>query len=282
MKNNTKNTNITKNSKKITSSNILKGIFSACLLRSNTSNTSNRSKRDNKNIINALNTIDVLDVLDNNFNLADETNTFNSLNLKKFSANGANGASGAKKQSIVICDDSEGMVQLIEEFLNELGFTDELYNIFTYSGMCCAFKTIEGLSQLEKVGLKHIDFAIIDLVLPGGIDINDKFINLDGIDLNFYLNYKFNVRNSCIIHIKGLNKIMDFSIYFENKIKKFKTMMNLDLNDNILYKEIDDEDFKNNLNLLLNKKKFIQEKVQFKELEELEELKEFKNIKYFL
>jgi len=75
---------------------------------------------------------------------------------------------------------------------------------------------------------------------------------------------------------------MDFSIYFENKIKKFKTMMNLDLNDNILYKEIDDEDFKNNLNLLLNKKKFIQEKVQFKELEELEELKEFKNIKYFL
>jgi CheY-like chemotaxis protein len=161
------------------------------------------------------------------------------------------------RQTILIIDDSPGMVEIIKEHLTTLGYDKDNYNIVSFTGRCAPFSMINGLKQLENLGLEKIDYAIIDLILPGKVDIENKMIGMDGIDVASYLDYRFNCKNSCIIHVEGFDTESGYNLFFNKKIEKFRRLFRKDLKDFLLYKEIKGENFIKELNLLFKEEKYI-------------------------
>jgi len=133
------------------------------------------------------------------------------------------------KKNILIIDDSKGIISMINDFLDEcLNVKD--YNVLSFFQKYAPFIMMKTFSQMN---MKSIDFAIIDIVLPGKMQIKNKYVKYDGIDVAIYLYEKYNCKNF-LFYTGNLNG--EFSDYFEEKSEKFEKYFGRDIHDFIVYK----------------------------------------------
>ena len=80
------------------------------------------------------------------------------------------------KKTIIIIDDSKGIISVIEDFLKEVELNKDInlndYNILTFYDKYAPFVLKETLETLSENYNIKIDYAIIDIVLPGKIRVD--------------------------------------------------------------------------------------------------------------
>jgi hypothetical protein len=153
----------------------------------------------------------------------------------------------SSKPSLVIIDDSIMILSLVEEYLEILGVTPENHNILKFYGFYAPFVLIETLKELKtNFGLKKINYAIIDIVLPGKLKKQNNYVKLDGIDVAIHLHKEYDCKNIVFFSGNVLNVYVD---YIMEKIQKFRDYFKKYLNDYIIIKTSEDsyilEQFKN-------------------------------------
>jgi CheY-like chemotaxis protein len=123
------------------------------------------------------------------------------------------------KRTILIIDDSKGIVSIVEDYISEEINIDE-YNVLSFSGVYAPFVMKETLIKLQEMGLlTTIDYAVIDIVLPGRISEGSQSIRMDGIDVSILLNEYFGCEKFVFYSGNVLNVYVEF---IEDKITKFK------------------------------------------------------------
>lgn len=158
------------------------------------------------------------------------------------------------KPSILLIDDSKGIIQILEEYMSECGINTSNYNILTFFGMYAPFVMQKTLIELKQHGLTKIDAAVIDIVLPGKIRIDDKFVKLDGVDVSIYLNKEFECSNLCFYTGNITNSYVDF---ISEKMGRFYNHFRKDMKDYVIFKGEDTSEMViKELFKLLNKGKF--------------------------
>jgi CheY-like chemotaxis protein len=137
------------------------------------------------------------------------------------------------KPTILIVDDSKGIVSIVEDYIQEEIDVTE-YNILTFFGDYAPFVMKETLDKLNTVhGLNKIDYAIIDIVLPGKFKENDQLVRIDGVDVAIYINGQFNCTNFVFYTGNILNAYIEF---IEAKVMKFKEYFGESLKDYMILK----------------------------------------------
>jgi CheY-like chemotaxis protein len=124
------------------------------------------------------------------------------------------------KPSIVIIDDSELYLSLVEEYLEACNINHTNHNILKFYGLDAPFILKDTLEILKEKGLKKIESAIIDIVLPGKIKTNNKYLKMDGIDVSIYLNREFNTSGFFFLSGNILNIYVE---YIKEKADKFSS-----------------------------------------------------------
>lgn len=159
------------------------------------------------------------------------------------------------KKNIIIIDDSRGIVSVVEDFVREVekkGTIDlDDYNVLTFYDKYAPFVLQETLERLEPI---KVEFAIVDIVLPGKLKVDDAYVRLDGVDVAVLLNEKYDCNNLCFF--TG-NVVSEHIGYIKDKIIKFKNFFGTDIQDYIIFKG--DNDFSitiNRLDDLFSKKDF--------------------------
>lgn len=138
------------------------------------------------------------------------------------------------KKNILIIDDSRGIVSVIEDFINEVQRNKSInlseYNILTFYGKYSSFVLEKTLNVLSPI---TIDYAIIDIVLPGKIKRNNETVKMDGIDISILLNSQYNCNNFCFF--TG-NVVSEHIEYINEKVVKFSDFFNTDIRNYIIFK----------------------------------------------
>jgi CheY-like chemotaxis protein len=142
------------------------------------------------------------------------------------------------KPSILIIDDSKGMISIAEDYLLELHLDLNDYNVLTFYGINAGFVMIETLNVLKNKGLEKIEFAIIDIVLPGKIHVDDSYRKMDGIDVAEHISSKYSCKNFLFYSGNTLNYYVD---YIEEKIGKFDKIFNKNMRNFLVFKNETDE-----------------------------------------
>lgn len=137
------------------------------------------------------------------------------------------------KHSILIIDDSKGIISIVEDYIKVCKVDTSNYNVLTFFGVYAPFVMERTLDVLKQKGLNKIEFAIIDIVLPGKIKIEDKNIKKDGIDVAISLNTHFSCNNFCFYTGNILQAYEEFA---KEKEQKFKKKFHKDLKDFIIFK----------------------------------------------
>lgn len=142
------------------------------------------------------------------------------------------------KPSIVIIDDSRLILSMVEDYLERLNITEEKYNILKFFGMYAPFVLDETLQELEKQGLTKIEYAIIDIVLPGKVKHGNTYLKMDGIDVSILLNERYKCQKFLFFSGNVLNVYIDF---IQEKVDKFFDHFKRDLRKYIVIKTNGDE-----------------------------------------
>lgn len=142
------------------------------------------------------------------------------------------------KPSILLIDNSKYILSMLEDYLTLCGVTEEKYNILKFFDMYAPFVMIETLQKLEPLGLKKIEYAIIDIVLPGKFYKNNKVLRMDGIDVSIFLEETYDCKK--FLFFSG-NVVNSYVSYIEEKIKKFKEHFGLELKEYIVNKTESDD-----------------------------------------
>jgi hypothetical protein len=142
------------------------------------------------------------------------------------------------KPSIVIIDDSQLYLTLVEEYLDASDITKENYNILKFYGLYAPFILQDTLKILKEKGLEKIESAIIDIVLPGKMNVNNKYIKMDGVDVSIFLNKEFGTTDFFFLSGNILNLYIE---YIQEKANKFTAYFNIALNSLIIPKNCSDE-----------------------------------------
>lgn len=137
------------------------------------------------------------------------------------------------KKSILIIDDSKGITSIVEDYLLSCNIDTSDYNILTFFGGYAPFVMQKTLDRIVEKGDIMIVGAIIDIVLPGKMKTEGKYIKWDGIDVAIYLNKNFGLRN--FLFYTG-NVISMYVEFIKDKSFKFKAYFNKDIKDFIIFK----------------------------------------------
>lgn len=165
-----------------------------------------------------------------------------------------------KKKNIVIIDDSRGIVSVLEDFLIEVEKTGNIniedYNILTFYDKYAPFVLKK---TLEDLGVEKIDYAIVDIVLPGKLREHGVYQKLDGIDVSILLNKEYKCNNLCFF--TG-NVVSEHVAYIKDKVIKFNEIFDGDIRDYIIFKGDNDgeETIKKLSNLFTDKEYILKEK----------------------
>lgn len=138
--------------------------------------------------------------------------------------------------TIVIIDDSKGIVSIVEDYLHECGLQSESFNILSFFGQMAPFVLLQTLSMLKDKGLNKVDYAIIDIVLPGKIKQDDKYIKMDGIDVSILLNKEYKCNNFVFYTGNIVNTYVEF---IKLKSDKFFNYFNKNIEDYLIFKSND-------------------------------------------
>ena len=160
----------------------------------------------------------------------------------------------ATKKTIVIIDDSRGIVSIVEDFLkkaeesNLINLAD--YNILSFYDECAPFV----LKETLKVINPEVEFAIVDIVLPGKVREEDSFVRMDGVDVAELLHK--NYRCDSFIFFTG-NVVSEYVDYMQDKVVRFEKIFDKKIDDFIVFKSdgVDDHIMKT-LRGLFKKKRF--------------------------
>ena len=161
------------------------------------------------------------------------------------------------KKTILIIDDSPGMINIIKEYIDMAKFNRNDYNVITFTERYAPFAMMEGLKLLECRGLRTVDYAFVDMVLPGKIDIDGKSVGMDGVDVSTYLYRKYNCKNTCLLCLRSCDIEGKYGGFFKPKVEKFMKVFKKDMMNYILYKETSTNNFIMNISLLLNNQRYI-------------------------
>lgn len=137
------------------------------------------------------------------------------------------------KPSIVIIDDSKGIVSIVQDYVCECGISSDTHNILSFYGDYAPFVMKQTLEALKEKGLTKIEFAIIDIVLPEKMKVGDKYIKLDGIDVAVYLNGNHSLTN--FVFYTG-NIISAYVEFINEKTKKFKKHFGKEMIEHVVFK----------------------------------------------
>ena len=158
------------------------------------------------------------------------------------------------KKTIVVIDDSRGIVSIVEDFIKDaedkgyINLND--YNILTFYDDCAPFIMKETLRKIDP----DVEFAIIDIVLPGKISENGIFVRMDGIDVAEVLHNEFGCNN--FIFFTG-NVVSEYVDYMKNKILRFNKIFNKNIEDFIVFKgDINGDKVVEKFGQLFKKEKF--------------------------
>lgn len=159
------------------------------------------------------------------------------------------------KNNIIIIDDSPGIVSVLEDFIKEVEKNGDInlddYNVMTFSDKYAPFVLKRTLEELD---LKKVDFAIIDIILPGKMKQGEKYFKLDGVDVAILLYEKYGCTN--FVFFTG-NIISEYVDYIKEKVDKFEDVFNKDIRDFIIFKgDKDATDTVKELGKLFKKEKY--------------------------
>jgi len=140
-----------------------------------------------------------------------------------------------KQKHVVIIDDSYGIVDVVKEYVHKIIDVNDDVNlnqidILPFGGMHAPFILIEALKKLD---LKHIDYAVIDIVLPGKMTVGGINTKYDGIDVAIHLNEFYGCNN--FVFYSG-NVVSEYVEYIGEKMSKFEAHFDRSLKDFIIYK----------------------------------------------
>jgi CheY-like chemotaxis protein len=141
------------------------------------------------------------------------------------------------KPSILIIDDSVLILSLVEDYLSECKATRDSFNFLKFYGDCAPFNMKATLNKLIEHGLSTINYAIIDIVLPGKALEDNAYQKMDGIDVAVYIHKQFNCNKFMFFSGNALNIYVDF---IQEKVDKFKKYFNKDLSKFLLPKATED------------------------------------------
>lgn len=140
-----------------------------------------------------------------------------------------------ENNNILIIDDSRGIVSIVEDMIYEIGKDASIldvskYNILSFFDRYAPFVLKETLDTLKPL---EIEFAIIDIMLPGKIKVDGMNTRMDGVDVAILLNTEYNCKN--FIFFTG-NTLAEYVDYISDKMDKFKAHFNKDMEDFIIFK----------------------------------------------
>lgn len=140
----------------------------------------------------------------------------------------------SSKPSILIIDDSKGIISIVEDYIAECGINKDSYNILSFYGNFAPFVMVQTLQQLkDKYGFVKVDYAIIDIVLPGKMKVDGKYVKWDGIDVAIYLHGAYNLRNFVFYTGNIINAYVEF---IKDKVEKFSSYFNKDMTSHVIFK----------------------------------------------
>jgi hypothetical protein len=140
------------------------------------------------------------------------------------------------KPSLLIIDDSKGIISIVEDYIELCTINKEHYNILTFFGKYAPFVMEETLLTLREKGLQKIDYAIIDLVLPGKIKNGDVCIKKDGVDVAEFLHSEFSCTNMCFYTGNALKIYPELT---KEKADRFEKYFNKSFFDYVIFKGAD-------------------------------------------
>jgi len=140
-----------------------------------------------------------------------------------------------KQKHVIIIDDSYGIVDVVKEYVHKIIDVNDDVNlnsidILPFGGMHAPFILMEALQKLD---LMRIDFAVIDIVLPGKMMVNGINTKYDGIDVAIHLNENYGCNN--FVFYSG-NVVSEYVEYIGEKMSKFEAHFGRNLRDFIIYK----------------------------------------------
>jgi hypothetical protein len=158
------------------------------------------------------------------------------------------------KPSILLIDDAKGIISIVEDYIAACNVDMNSYNLLTFFGFYAPFVMEETLEILKTKGLYKIDYAIVDLVLPGKIKTGDVYIKKDGVDVAEYISKNFNCTNFCFYSGNVLKAYEDF---VREKSERFKKIFGTNFEEYVIFKgDNSDEDTVKEFCKLLRKEKY--------------------------
>lgn len=143
------------------------------------------------------------------------------------------------KPTVLIIDDSVYVLDMVEDYLATIGITSENHNVLRFYGVYAPFVMRDTLALINaKHGLK-IDYAIIDIVLPGKLKEHDQYSKMDGIDVAMLIDKEYSCKRMLFFSGNVLNTYVRF---IEDKVRRFKEYFGKDLLDSIVFKTSTDEE----------------------------------------
>lgn len=142
------------------------------------------------------------------------------------------------KKTIVLIDDSKMILTLLQDYLTTIGLHLEDYNILDFYSIYAPFVLRDTLKELAKNPSFKVDYAVVDIVLPGKIKDSQNYIKMDGIDVAKILHDMYKCRNFKFFSGNVLNHYID---YIQEKVVKFEEYFGKDLYTYIILKNEDDQ-----------------------------------------
>lgn len=142
----------------------------------------------------------------------------------------------SSKPTVLIIDDSVYVLDMVEDYLASIGITTENHNILRFYGVYAPFVMRDTLKLIKNL---IIDYAIIDIVLPGKLRENDQYSKMDGIDVAILLDTEYSCKNMLFFSGNVLNTYVKF---IEDKVRRYQNHFNKNLLDSIVFKTANDDE----------------------------------------
>ena len=148
----------------------------------------------------------------------------------------------SQRPNILIIDDSPGITSIVIDYFEELhhaGIIDiHKFNILAFSGKHAPFLMNNTLIDYD---IKKIDYAIIDIILPGRMKVCSKQTKMDGIDVSIILNEKYHCDN--FVFFTG-NVVSEYIDYIKEKVDRYFKYFGTHIKEQIIFKKGGEQDTK--------------------------------------